>query len=338
MQSFQIGNNEAGQRFDKYLKKLLSEAPNSFIYKMLRKKNITLNGKKADGSEKLNLGDEVKLFLSEETFEKFSNSKKETAEEKLFKKYPYIPLEIIYEDEDILVINKPVGMLSQKSQASDISANEYIIGYLLKQKAVTEPELATFRPSVCNRLDRNTSGLLIAGKSLKGLQDMAKQLNDRSVEKYYRCLVKGQIKQEQLIEGWLRKDEKSNQVQIFREEASGSKYIKTGYKPITCFSIKALHPLEQAASSQECYTLLEVHLITGRSHQIRAHLASIGHPIVGDSKYGDKKVNGRFAKELRIHSQLLHAYRMKLADGREMTAPPGKEFQQALHYLKECGV
>lgn len=340
MRSFQINSNEAGQRFDKYLKKLLSQAPGSFVYKMLRKKNITLNGKKADGSEKLNIGDEVKLFFSDETFEKFSSSdflgvsqNKTTKaanisgkDENISKKYPCIPLDIIYEDKDILVINKPVGMLSQKAVPADVSANEYIIGYLLKNQSITPAELATFHPSVCNRLDRNTSGLLIAGKSLKGLQDMARQLNDRSVEKYYRCLVKGRITEEQQIEGWLKKDEKTNKVKIYKEEISDSKYIRTGYKAVENFSVTD-------HDRKEAYTLLEVHLITGRSHQIRAHLASIGHPIVGDSKYGDKKVNGTFAKKAGIHSQLLHACRMKFQDGTELTAPLSKEFRKALEYL-----
>lgn len=343
MKSFQINGNEAGQRFDKYLKKLLSQAPGSFVYKMLRKKNITLNGKKADGSEKLNIGDEVKLFLSDETFEKFassgvlsgslSDSENRIADisrkkENIVIKYPCIPLDIIYEDNDILVINKPVGMLSQKAVPADFSANEYIIGYLLEKHSITREELATFHPSVCNRLDRNTSGLLIAGKSLKGLQDMSRQLNERSMEKYYRCLVKGKISGEQLIEGWLKKDEKTNKVNIYKEEVSDSKYIKTGYRAVKHFYLTD-------KDRKQAYTLLDVHLITGRSHQIRAHLASIGHPIVGDGKYGDRKVNGLFAREAGIHSQLLHAYRMKFEDGRELKASLSKEFQKALAYLQK---
>lgn len=330
MKSFQITGNEAGQRFDKYLKKLLSQAPGSFVYKMLRKKNITLNGKKADGSEKLNIGDEVKLFLADETFEKFSawqSNAKISENSSIAGSYPSISLDIIYEDDDILVINKPTGMLSQKAAPTDISANEYIIGYLLSHNKISENELMTFHPSVCNRLDRNTSGLLIAGKSLKGLQEMSKQLKERSTEKYYRCLVKGQINDKQLIEGWLVKEEKSNKVKVFSKERADSKYIKTGYRPMQHFFI-------ENGASKEDYTLLEVHLITGRSHQIRAHLATIGHPIVGDGKYGDRKVNSKFAKELGIQSQLLHAYRMKLADGRELKAPLGKEFQKVLEYLE----
>lgn len=318
MQEFHIGKNEKDQRFDKYLKKLLSEAPGSFIYKMLRKKNITLNGKKADGSEKLMLGDEVKLFLSDETFQKFSEKATDVSSQ-----YPYLPLDIIYEDDDILVINKPMGMLSQKAAAGDVSANEYIIGYLLRQKKLTESDLRTFRPSVCNRLDRNTSGLLIAGKSLKGLQDMAKQLNDRSVEKYYQCLVKGKITECSQAEGWLSKDRENNQAVISRQELPGAKYIKMGYMPKAVF-----------ISEEQVYTLLEVHLITGRSHQIRAHLASFGYPVVGDGKYGDKQVNLWFARKLKVHFQLLHASRIRFPDGRELTAPLNGEFQKAVEYLE----
>ncbi|MCI9174683.1 MAG: RluA family pseudouridine synthase [Lachnospiraceae bacterium] len=317
MQEFKIGKNEKGQRFDKYLKKLLSEAPGSFLYKMLRKKNITLNGNKADGSEKLMLGDEVKLFLSDETIQKFSGKASEVSGQ-----CPYIPLDIIYEDDDILAINKPMGMLSQKAAPGDVSANEYIIGYLLRQKKISESDLRTFRPSVCNRLDRNTSGLLIAGKSLKGLQDMAKQLNDRSVEKYYQCLVKGRVTVSSKAEGWLSKDRENNQVTVSEQKLPEAKYIKTEYTPKAVFAFE-----------RQAYTLLEVHLITGRSHQIRAHLASLGYPVVGDGKYGDRQVNLWFARKLKVHFQLLHASRIRFADGKELTAPLHGEFQKAVEYL-----
>lgn len=344
MKSFQIGKNEAGQRFDKFLKKLLSNAPAGFVYKMLRKKNITLNGKKADGSEKLNINDEVKLFLSDETFAKFTHSVLKSSGEQLHKsqpheKYPCIPLDVIYEDDDILIINKPHGMLSQKAKPEDVSANEYIIGYLLQQHAITEEELATFAPSVCNRLDRNTSGLLIAGKSLKGLQDMSRQLGSRSVGKYYRCLVKGRVTESQTIEGWLKKDKDNNQVQVFSSEIKDGRYIKTGYEPLAYYVKGArrygkgcLRKITSAESddNSEIFTLLDVHLITGRSHQIRAHLACVGHPIVGDYKYGDRKSNDWFAHHCQIRTQLLQAYRIRLADGREFEAPPEREFQRVL--------
>lgn len=339
MQSFQIGKNEAGQRFDKYLKKLLSEAPTSFIYKMLRKKNITLNGKKADGSEKLKVQDEVKLFLSGETFAKFASPAIRFYQESVAGNYPYTPLNIVYEDADILIINKPAGMLSQKAKPDDISANEYIIGYLLHSHSITPQELATFRPSICNRLDYNTSGLLIAGKSLKGLQEMAEQLNSRDIEKHYRCLVKGWIQKPQMIDGWLRKEEKDNRVQITRTKQPGSKYIKTGYTPLACYQKKSLShgddclkkiDMKDMDSEMDNFTLLDIHLITGRSHQIRAHLASVGHPIVGDGKYGDKMTNDFFARRFHIHAQMLQAYRLRLGDGREFKAPATAEFERVL--------
>ena len=163
MKEFQITENEAGQRFDKYLAKLLRNAPKSFFYKMLRKKNITLNGRKATGNEKLNTGDQIRLFLSDETFSKFSQQE-QTAR-------AVTDLDIIYEDTDILLINKPAGMLSQPDDTKEPSMVEYLIGYLLQNGSLTEENLRTFHPSVCNRLDKNTSGVIAAGKSLAGLQE-----------------------------------------------------------------------------------------------------------------------------------------------------------------------
>lgn len=313
MKEYIIGKNEANQRLDKYLHKLLKEATNGFLYKMLRKKNITLNGKKAEGTEKLKEGDLVKLFLSDETFLKFSGTAVAEPELKQLLNGKENPLNVIYEDEDILIINKPQGMLSQKAKPSDISANEYILDYLLKSGAISEEELKTFRPSICNRLDRNTSGLLIAGKSLKGLQDMAEQLKDRRLKKYYRCIVKGTVAEKKKITGYLKKDEGSNQVQIYSKEVPDSRYIETEYTPVETFPDA---------------TLLEVHLITGRSHQIRAHLASIGHPVAGDEKYGDHNWNLTLKKKYGIRGQMLHAYRLEFPDGRKVTAPVPESFER----------
>lgn len=321
MREFQINSNEAGQRFDKYLKKLLVGAPNSFVYKMLRKKNITLNGKKADGTEKLIGGDVVKLFLSDETFEKFTGKEEVAAAYEHLKGLRALP--VVYEDEDVLIVNKPSGMLSQKAKPTDVSANEHIISYLIEKGELTEEMMRTFKPSVSNRLDRNTSGLLVAGKTLKGLQEMSQALKERTVQKYYRCIVKGEVQKNSYIKGWLLKDERSNKVTIYADRPQiGTEEtflpIETEYVPLQV---------------KHGYSELEVHLITGRSHQIRAHLASIGHPIVGDVKYGDKNVNERFRKELQINSQMLHAYRMVFADGREVIAPCGVEFERVLRYL-----
>ena len=313
MKQFTISPNESGQRFDKYLKKLLSNASGSFVYKMLRKKNITLNDRKADGTEKLNAGDLVKLFLSDETFEKFSGKDETNSGYMKLKSIDSGRLQVVYEDDDVIIINKPSGMLSQKAVPEDISANEYILSYLIRKGALSEEQFKTFKPSICNRLDRNTSGLLIAGKSLRGLQEMAECLKDRSMKKYYRCIVKGTVAEKKKITGYLKKDEGSNQVQIYSKEVPDSRYIETEYTPVETFPDA---------------TLLEVHLITGRSHQIRAHLASIGHPIAGDEKYGDHNWNLTLKKKYGIRGQMLHAYRLEFPDGRKVTAPVPESFER----------
>lgn len=312
MKEIVINENEAGQRLDKFLGKLLKEAPASFYYKMLRKKNIVLNGKKATGNEKLTAGDSIKLFLSDETFEKFAG-KRQTND--LAASVPNIALEIVYEDHDVLAINKPAGMLSQKAKKEDISANEYILQYLLESGTITRESLHTFKPSVCNRLDRNTSGILVAGKTLNGLQQMSKAFRERSMEKYYLAIVAGHISKPRRIEGFLKKDGVNNQVTILSEPSNDAKPIITEYRPLKLIGQ---------------VTLLEVHLITGRSHQIRAHLASIGHSVIGDTKYGNPRLNREFLKNAGVTHQLLHAYRLFLADGTKIQADAPKEFERAL--------
>ncbi|MFR7475354.1 RluA family pseudouridine synthase [Frisingicoccus sp.] len=306
MQKFIVTPNEAGQRLDKLLFKYLNLAPKSFIYKMLRKKNITLNHKKCDGSEKTSVGDEVSLWLSDETIDKFR-------ETKYFTRVP-IHFKVIFEDEDILAVNKPAGLLSQKAKPEDISVNEEAISYLLENQVITEKSLEVFKPSVCHRLDRNTSGLLIVGKSLSGSQHMSALLKERTVEKYYLCLVEGIVKTSEHIQGYLIKDEQTNQVKISAQPVSGGHHIETFYEPV---------------GNNGKYTLLKVELITGRTHQIRAHLASVGHSIVGDGKYGSEAVNDRFRRNYHLKHQLLHSWRM-VFDERQLTAPLWPEFERIL--------
>ncbi|WP_455718507.1 RluA family pseudouridine synthase [Anaerosporobacter sp.] len=291
MQSIIVSKNEANQRLDKLLVKYLNKAPKSFLYKMLRKKNITLNGKKADGSEKLVENDEIKLFLADETIAKFSEVSIDEVEVDTKEE-----LHIIYEDENILLINKEVGMLSQKADKDDVSLVECIIAYLLQSKQLTKEELRSFKPSICNRLDRNTSGLVVAGKTLIGLQTMAKLFKDRTIDKYYHCIVKGKVDEQQRIEGYLYKDEKTNKVSITNHMVEGADKIATEYVPL---------------KTNGAYTLLQVKLITGKTHQIRAHLQSIGHPIIGDYKYGNRSVNEQMKKQFSLENQLLHAYSLR---------------------------
>jgi 23S rRNA pseudouridine955/2504/2580 synthase len=300
MREIQITQAEAGQRLDKLLAKYMELAPKSFFYKMLRKKNITLNDKKAEGGERLTEGDVVKLYFSEETLFKFQKEREIPVTKKEGE-----ALSILYEDTHILVLNKPAGLLSQKARPEDISLVEKITDYLLETGELKREQLSYFRPGICNRLDRNTSGIVVAGKTLEGLQRMGELFRERAMDKYYFCIVKGYVEKRQTIEGWLKKDHSHNKVSIYKASAkakkeadkAGAEYIKTEYEPLIL---------------GEEFTYLKVKLITGKSHQIRAHLESIGHPIIGDGKYGDVAVNKYFRKAYQLKHQLLHAGELHL--------------------------
>lgn len=319
MKEIQISDREEEQRLDKLLAKYLNKAPKSFIYKMLRKKNIKLNGKKAAGNEKLKSGDRICLYLADETIAGFREEPK--AERRK------ADLSVIYQDSNVLIIDKPWGMLSQKSKPSDISVNELIIPYCLEHGILREADLEMFRPSICNRLDRNTTGLLIAGISLEGLQTMAELLRDRSVRKYYYCIVKGTVKNKSRVSGYLYKDRKENKVSFSKREISGGSVIETAYEPVV-----SLHG----------FTLLRVELITGKTHQIRAHLAGMGFPLAGDTKYGDREVNRLMKQKFDVQHQLLHCgclvfpekmERCRELSGRTITAKPPESFLRAADEL-----
>lgn len=303
MQQILIGENEAGQRMDKFLMKFMPLAPASFFYKMLRKKNITLNGKKAEGKEKLASGDKISFYLADETissFQKQQDSVKEYEEA-----YTQLKgIEVVYEDEHIVVLNKPEGILSQKADQSDLSLNEWMIGYLLSCGSLSAEQLSTYKPSVCNRLDRNTEGLVIGAKSLAGSQEMNRLISQRQIRKFYRMFVKGRVEKEETLEGFLVKEEKNNTVHLVKDaDAQKGNFIKTRYYPVAYYPDR---------------TLVEAELITGRSHQIRIHMAGTDHPLLGDYKYGDRKWNDGYKRRYGICTQLLYACRLEFP---EMSAP-----------------
>ena len=198
MRVLKVSAQEEGQRLDRMLAKYMQLAPRSFFYKMLRKKNIKLNGKKADGSEKVTAGDEITLYLADETVESFRKQTPQKAQSTKNTGRKSMNIPVIYEDQDILVLNKPVGVLSQKADRDDYSLVEWLEDYLGKDTA------QTFRPGICNRLDRNTSGLVVAGKSIHGLQWMNRLFRERNLKKYYLCLVHGAVKGEKKLHGFLK--------------------------------------------------------------------------------------------------------------------------------------
>ncbi len=313
MKQVVIDKNDSGQRLDRFLKKYLSEASQSFIYKMLRKKRIKLNNKKAEPNTILSEGDIIQFYLSEETLEKFKASNQ-------IKKSSLVP-NIIYEDENILLINKPVGILSHsanKEYGNNIV--DSMIHYLTTKEEYNPRIEKTFKPSICNRLDRNTSGIIIGAKNSEALRIMNASIKEGSVHKYYKTIVKGIVKEEGIIEAYLSKDEDKNMVKIIEDGKEDAKRIIT--------KIKVL-------KRSNDYSLLEIELITGRTHQIRAHLSSIGHPIIGDIKYGDRRVNELFKKNYGLESQFLHAYKVEFSkvespldylNGKVFTASPRSKF------------
>ncbi|MCD8039613.1 MAG: RluA family pseudouridine synthase [Lachnospiraceae bacterium] len=295
----QITKADADQRLDKYLKRRLHSAPSGFIYKMLRKKNIRLNGMRASGSELLREKDEVKLFISDETYDKFSKSasSEEAVDIASYQKaYRQIgKIEIVFENEHILILNKPSGILSQKAAPGDLSANEWLIGYLLETGFVSEDTLPEFKPSVCNRLDRNTSGLLACGKTLPGSRYLSGIIKDKSLEKYYYALVAGNVLIDRRVSGWLCKNTKTNKAVIYQKASE----VPASLKEKAQYTDTAFKTVKTTAAGNA--TLLEARLFTGKTHQIRAQLSAMGYPIIGDVKYGG---------DTSVRSQLLHAYKL----------------------------
>ena len=333
-----IKHIDAGGRLDKYLLKFLKDAPTSFIYKMLRKKNIVLNGKKAAGNEFLKENDEVKLFLADETIVKFGGkvtlsqtADREyvaTAEDSVESgndgslyiflkslKWEFDEPKVIYEDRDIIILNKPVNVLSQIAKTGDVSMNEWLISYLINSGSLTAEDMLTVKPAVVNRLDRNTSGIILAGKTLTGLRFLSDIIKTRELTKYYLTIVKGEIPKNFIAEAYLLKNDNHNTVKIYQDKVEGADYIKTAYEVL---EVKGGH------------SLLKVELITGKSHQIRAHLSFLGYPVIGDGKYGIKSENTSY-RRMGLNSQFLHSYEIQFPkfEG-EFAYLSGKKFNAKL--------
>lgn len=297
MREIIITENDAGRRVDRFLKIYFEKAPLSFIYKNLRKKNIKVNGKKAKPEDILNKGDEIKLYLAEDTIKKF----KKDMEKSKNSKFP----DVLFENEDIILINKPVNMLTHNDQKSyQDNALDRMVDYLIF-KGQYNPRLEnSFRPAFVNRLDRNTSGILIGAKNLKSLQYLNENIKKRNISKYYMTIVKGDIKKDFAVDINLKKS-KNNVV---------SK-SKDGKRSLTEFKV---------LKNKSGYTLLSVNLITGRTHQIRASLKEEGYYIIGDRKYGDNSENNKFRK-MGLDSQYLHNFCVNF-DLEEMKEISGKNF------------
>ena len=305
MREINVTKNEAGLKLKKVCMKYLSLAPASFIYKMLRKKNIVLNDKKADGNEILLAGDVIKLYLSDETIEKFRVSSivdKNNNDNPEIKRVPQ--LDIVYEDENYIFCNKGVNTLSQKAKPEDYSINEMILDYLLDKGDITEESLQTFHPSICNRLDRNTSGIIMAAKTPHGAHYLSDVLKNRTVKKYYFAMVAGMADLDGDYTAYLLKDETTNKVTISKVKMNDAKAIETNIK-ILDYNPKA------------DVTLLMIELKTGKRHQIRAHLSSLGYPILGDIKYGSRTINAIFNRKYGIKSQMLSSVLVVFPEGTE---------------------
>lgn len=306
MKEIAINKNDAGQRLDRFLTKLMPNLPHGMLYKSLRKDCVKINGKHVkDGAFRLNSGDILKLYMKDEFFEKPNPNEAFLT---------IIPrLDVVYEDENIILVNKIQGMCVHADNDGDTDTLiEHIKAYLYRSGEFEPDKENTFVPALANRIDRNTGGIVIAAKNAEALRILNQKIKDRELEKRYLCMVYGHLpKKEGEIRGYLFKDEVKKQVYVYDEPRKGAKTMLTKYRVI-----------EEYCDS----SLVEAKLETGRTHQIRAGFAHIGHPLLGDGKYGTNEINRRFP----YSCQALYSYKLKFAftsDGGALEYLDGKEFE-----------
>jgi len=304
MRQIEITKNDSGQRLDKFLTKRFKNMPQSLMYKYIRTKYIKLNGKKCEISSRLSEGDILTLYIKDEFFE-------EQPDEYDFLKAP-VKLDIIYEDENIMLLNKKPGLIVHPDENYHFDSLIARVQHYLYEKGEYEPKKEnSFAPALVNRIDRNTGGIVIASKNAETLRIMNQKVKDRELNKYYLCIAVGIFeKKSDLLTGYLEKNEKQNRVYISKKPTENSKTIKTKYKVL---------------AEKNNFSLVEVDLLTGRTHQIRAHLASIGHPLLGDGKYGKNEIN----RKMGYKWQALYSYKLSFnftTDGGILEYLNGKTF------------
>ena len=381
MIKIEIGKNDKGQRLDRFLKKYFDAAPLSMIYRLIRK-DVKVNGKRGKEATLLEEGDVLTVYITEEQAAQLHRGRSSLDGAQYGdgrgdkRKKAARQFKVAYEDDEMLIVSKPFGLLTHgdRTEKKNTLANQ-VAGYLQEKGDYDPAAEQTFRPSPVNRLDRNTTGLVIFGKTAEATRRLAAMFrekgtvqNDGSVQraaggeacdrigKFYLTIVSGRLEDEMVIDGALEKDEATNTVNVYlqdsgriehaeasgrirhnevsgREKSAGAKRSVTIVRPVA-WSDEHSSPDARSMGSRktrDIYTLVEAELVTGRTHQIRAHLAAAGFPIIGDSKYGDSRVNKRVKEKYGLTTQLLHAFRLEFADKgviMKVTAPLPKRFEQ----------
>ena len=335
MREIRIRKEESGQRLDKFLRRFLPGAGSGFLYKMLRKKNILLNGKKAAGKEILDEGDLVRIYFSDETFRKLQ-SQPESG--KVPQQIPVLPdTAVIFENENLMIVSKPAGILTQKASGEDVSLTEIIQARLLEKGLRTEEDRLYYQPGPANRIDRNTSGLVVFPLTLSAAQQVTEMFRERTVHKRYLTLVAGEYRGPARLTAWCSRDEGNRKTQVFFQKKEGTERIETICEPLVIRTNR---------------TLLRVTLVTGRTHQIRSHLQACGYPVIGDPKYGKYLFDRRSTEtnrpdpepETSLRRQFLHAWQLefpscdgilKSLSGKVFTAPLPADLKKE---LSACGI